>query len=100
MARKLLGRYIVVDPEICHGRPTFIGTRILAAQVLKQVARQMDWDEIVAEWRGSISREAIAEAVDLAATALGRPRRTPRRASKPAWTSSTRTSPRANAGCC
>jgi hypothetical protein len=28
---KLLGRYVVADPEICHGQPTFRGTRILVA---------------------------------------------------------------------
>jgi uncharacterized protein (DUF433 family) len=67
MPRKPLGRYIIADPTICHGQPTFLGTRILVTQVLQQVAREMDWDEIIAEWRGSISREAIAEAVELAA---------------------------------
>jgi uncharacterized protein (DUF433 family) len=35
-------------------------------QVLRQVARGMSWDEIVAEWRGSVSKEAIAEAISLA----------------------------------
>jgi uncharacterized protein (DUF433 family) len=29
MKRKLLGRYIVADPNICHGKPTFRGTRIM-----------------------------------------------------------------------
>lgn len=64
--RKLLGRYIVADPKICHGKPTFIGTRIMVWQVLKQVARGMSWRKITAEWRGSVSKEAIAEAVALA----------------------------------
>lgn len=64
--RKLLGRHMVVDPEICHGKPTFLGTRILVAQVLKQVAKGMPWDAITTEWRGSITKEAIAEAVELA----------------------------------
>jgi uncharacterized protein (DUF433 family) len=64
--RKHLGRYIVADPEICHGKPTFSGTRIMVAQVLKQVARGMSWDVISAEWRGSVTTEAIAEAVALA----------------------------------
>ena len=61
--RKLLGRYIVADPEICHGKPTFIGTRIMVAQVLKQVAKGMPWDAIMAEWRGAITKDAIAEAL-------------------------------------
>jgi uncharacterized protein (DUF433 family) len=63
---KLLGRYIVADPEICHGKPTFAGTRIMVAQVLKQVAKGMRWDAITAEWRGAVTKDAIAEAVDLA----------------------------------
>ena len=64
--RKLLGRFIVADPEICHGKPTFLGTRIMVAQVLKQVAKGTPWDVITAEWRGAVSKEAIAEAVELA----------------------------------
>ena len=32
MDRKLLGRYIVTDPQICHGQPTFRGTRIMGFQ--------------------------------------------------------------------
>ncbi len=64
--RKLLGHYIVADPNICHGKPTFIGTRIMVWQVLKQVAKGMSWDAIMAEWNGHVTEEAIAEAVDLA----------------------------------
>jgi uncharacterized protein (DUF433 family) len=64
--RKLLGSYIVVDPTICHGKPTFLGTRIMVAQVLRQVARGMPWDAITAEWRGSVKNEAIAEAIKIA----------------------------------
>jgi uncharacterized protein (DUF433 family) len=63
--RRLLGRHIVADPEICHGKPTFLGTRIMVAQVLKQVAKGTPWETIVAEWRGSVTRDAIAEAVEL-----------------------------------
>ena len=61
-----LGRYIVADPEICHGKPTFRGTRIMVTQVLKQVAKGMPWDAIMAEWRGAVTKDAIAEAVELA----------------------------------
>jgi uncharacterized protein (DUF433 family) len=62
--RKLLGRYMVADSEICHGTPTFLGARIMVAQVLKQVAKGMPWDAITAEWRGTVTREAIADAVN------------------------------------
>ncbi|MCK5109377.1 MAG: DUF433 domain-containing protein [Methanosarcinales archaeon] len=37
METKTLGRYIVADPAICHGGPTFRGTRILVADVLEQL---------------------------------------------------------------
>jgi uncharacterized protein (DUF433 family) len=70
MRRKVLGRYIVVDPEICHGKPTFRGTRIMVWQVLDQVAHGMAWETIVDEWRGKVSKEAIAEAVSLAKQAF------------------------------
>jgi uncharacterized protein (DUF433 family) len=69
MARKkrtLLGRYIVADPAICHGKPTFLGTRIMVWQVLEQVAEGLSWDAITADWRGDVSKEAIAEALELA----------------------------------
>jgi uncharacterized protein (DUF433 family) len=70
MERKLIGRYIVTDPHICHGKPTFRGTRIMVSQVLEQVASGMAWDTIVDEWRGSIPKDAIAEAVRLALQAF------------------------------
>ncbi len=63
---KALGRYIVVDTAICHGKATFVGTRILVADVLEQVANGMAWEVIIDDWRGDVSREAIAEAVRLA----------------------------------
>ena len=61
--QKPVGRYIVVDKRICHGQPTFRGTRVMVADVLEQVASGMAWEAIVEEWRGKVSREAIAEAV-------------------------------------
>jgi len=54
---KAIGRFIVVDPRVCHGQPTFRGTRILVADVLDQVATGMAW-------------EAIAESVRLAREVL------------------------------
>lgn len=66
MTRKILGRYIVADSEICHGKPTFNGTRIMVFQVLEMVASGRDWSSISEAWGGKVSREAIAEAVNLA----------------------------------
>ena len=70
MKANTLGRYVVADPEICHGEPTFRGTRILVADVLEQVARGMAWEAIIEEWRGALNEEAIAEAGRLAREAF------------------------------
>ncbi len=64
--KTMIGRYIVTDSRVCHGQPTFRGTRIMVRQVLEQVARGMAWETIVEEWRGKVPKEAIAEAVHLA----------------------------------
>ena len=66
MKRLKLGEYIVTDPDICHGKPTFKGTRIMVKQVLDMVAEGITWDEIISEYDGAISREAITEAVRVA----------------------------------
>jgi uncharacterized protein (DUF433 family) len=60
---QLLGRYIVADPEICHGKPTFRGTRIFVADVLEMVAEGMAWETIIEECHHSITTDAIAEAI-------------------------------------
>lgn len=67
---RLLGRFIVADPAVCHGKPTFRGTRVLVSDVLDQVADGMDWESIIEEWNAGVTKEAIAEAVHLATRAL------------------------------
>ena len=76
-----LGRHIVADPEICHGRPTFKGTRIMVWQVLDDVADGRSWDFICnVRWGGRIPLAAVAEAVKLAEEAwLGECERSARR---------------------
>jgi uncharacterized protein (DUF433 family) len=85
---KMLGRYIVADPEICHGKPTFKGTRIMVWQVLEQLEDGEDWETIQREWDGKVTKGAIAETLRLARKAFLRyspvyripERRVPRRA--------------------
>ncbi len=67
---KAMGRFIVVDPKVCHGQPTFRGTRILVGDVLDQVANGMAWEAIVENWRGALSHEAMAKSVRLAREVL------------------------------
>jgi len=61
-----LGRHIVADPAICHGQPTFKGTRIMVWIVLEMLERGLTWDEIVWEWDGRVAKPAIAEAIAIA----------------------------------
>jgi uncharacterized protein (DUF433 family) len=67
---KELGKYIVADPKICHGKPTFRGTRIMVWQILEMLARGDDWDTIIINWGGRINKEQIAEAITVASKAL------------------------------
>jgi uncharacterized protein (DUF433 family) len=67
---QFMGRFIVTDPEICHGKPTFRGTRVLVSDVLEQVASGLAWETIVEEWNNSVTKEAIQEAVQLASQAF------------------------------
>ena len=60
-----LGNHIVADPRICHGKPTFKGSRVMVFQVLEQVACGTPWERIVWSWRGKVPMEAITEAVKL-----------------------------------
>lgn len=66
MEAKTISRYIIAAPEICHGKPIFRGTRILVADVLEQVDSGMAWEAIIDEWRGALTKEAIAEALRIA----------------------------------
>jgi len=38
----------------------------MVRDILEQIADGMPWDEIVTQWRGDVSKKAIAEAVRLA----------------------------------
>jgi uncharacterized protein (DUF433 family) len=68
--RKKFGQHIVSDPEICGGEWTFKGTRILVRDVLHMIAKGWDWDRISKAYIAPLSREAIAEAVELASESL------------------------------
>jgi len=59
-----LGRYIVADPAICHGQPTFRGTRIFVSDVLDDVARGMAWEAIIERWHGSIKKRRSPKPCD------------------------------------
>jgi len=57
-----LGKYVVRAIGVCGGRPTFKYTRIEVTGTLERLAAGESMDEIVAGYRGRVSREAILEA--------------------------------------
>jgi len=63
-----LGHYVVRAPSVCSGRPTFKYTRIEITGTLERLAAGETIDEIVAGYRGRVSREAIMEAIRLITT--------------------------------
>jgi uncharacterized protein (DUF433 family) len=67
---QLLERYIVADPEVCHGKPTFRGTRIFVSDVLEMLAEGLAWETIIEECHHSITKDAIAEAIKLSGEAF------------------------------
>jgi uncharacterized protein (DUF433 family) len=60
-----LGKHVVSAIRVCGGRPTFKYTRIEIAGTLERLAAGENIDDIVAGYRGRVSREAIIEAGSL-----------------------------------
>ncbi len=58
--------YIIVDPEICHGRACITGTRVLVTTILDNLANGLDSEEITASYP-SITHESVQAAVCYAA---------------------------------
>ena len=62
----LVGKYLVVDPRVCHGVMTFRGTRVPVKMILLYLAKGHSLAYIRKSWP-EVLPEAIAEAITLAA---------------------------------
>jgi uncharacterized protein (DUF433 family) len=60
-----LGKHVVRAMDVCGSRPTFKYTRIEIAGTLDRLAAGESLDEMVAGYRGRVSREAIIEAIQI-----------------------------------
>ena len=58
-----LGEHVVRAVGVCGGRPTFKYTRIEVTGTLDRLAAGEGLDEVVAGYRGRVSREAVVEAI-------------------------------------
>ncbi len=65
----LIQEYISVDPEICHGKPCFKGTRIMVYLVLEMLEEGAPIQEIL-EAYPSLTPEHIKAALHYAARVL------------------------------
>lgn len=58
--------YIVVDPNVCHGKACLKGTRIMVSVVLDNLAAGLTVDEILQSYP-SLSAEAVQATIGYAA---------------------------------
>ncbi|MEA3255064.1 MAG: DUF433 domain-containing protein [Candidatus Altiarchaeota archaeon] len=61
-----INEYVVIDSEICHGKPTFKGTRIMVSIVLEMLEDKATTEEIL-EAYPSLTENHIRAALDFAA---------------------------------
>lgn len=62
-----INKYIVADPKICHGKPTFTGTRIMVWQILEMLGQGMSEKEIMQDFP-SLTSTHIKAALDYASS--------------------------------
>ncbi len=61
-----INKYIVADTEICHGKPTFKGTRVMVWQVLEMLEGGISVNEIIEDFP-SLTKSHIKAALQYAA---------------------------------
>lgn len=69
-----LGDYIVADPRICHGKPTFRGTRIMVWQLFEHLALGQAPEDFPKQFPGRVTFEAVQEALELGQDLFAEPR--------------------------
>ncbi|MBU4338399.1 DUF433 domain-containing protein [Patescibacteria group bacterium] len=68
MGRKvIISKYITADPAVCHGKPTFKGTRIMVYLILEMLASGETIEEILEDYP-ALDREHIMAAFWFAAS--------------------------------
>jgi len=64
-----IGNYLVSDPKICGGQLTFKGTRVRVCTIFNAFRRGDSIEDILEGWP-TLTREAVEEALHLAADGL------------------------------
>ena len=64
-----ISKHIVADSEICHGKPTFKGTRVMVSDIVELVAAGESMEKILRGYP-ALNKEMIKEALEYAARAI------------------------------
>jgi uncharacterized protein (DUF433 family) len=83
MKPREVGEHLIAHPGICFGKLTFKGTRVPVKTVLNFMAMGWTIDRILEDWP-ELKREAVVEALELAAVAVEERWRVPKKAHEPA----------------
>ncbi|MDO8610143.1 MAG: DUF433 domain-containing protein [bacterium] len=67
--KKIFNKHIVADSEICHGKLTFRGTRIMVWQIIDMLSAGMTEKEILEEFP-SLKSDHIKAALEFATAIL------------------------------
>lgn len=67
--------HVSVDPNVCHGKPCIVGTRVMVSVILDNLANGMGVDEVAAAYP-TVSPEAVLATLAYAAE-LARERSVP-----------------------
>lgn len=67
--RVVINEYIVVDSEICHGKPTFKGTRVLVSDIIELIVAGESIEKILNSYP-SLSKMMIKGGLEYAAKVI------------------------------
>lgn len=67
MEKVEINKYIMADPRICHGKPTFKGTRVMVWQVLEMLASE-EGDKEVLKAFPALNKQHIKAALEYASS--------------------------------
>jgi len=69
MQRQEIGKYLIVDPGICHGKLVFKGSRVPVSTVLTFLAMGDSIQDILRNWP-QLKREYVEEAINFASNLI------------------------------
>lgn len=63
---EIISKRITIDPEVCHGKPTLRGSRLMVVTILELLASGMTADEIITDYP-ALEMEDITACLEYAA---------------------------------